>query len=495
MGLLNPSTTEFAAPVSARHAAMRRPRQLPMLPLAIVGADLVIVSVSALVATASRVHLSFLFDEATDVDAVVRLVGAYLVTAWLVVLAIAGAYAPSHLGAGTLEYKRVLSASAATAGFVGIVCYLAKFQLSRGFFVLFFAIGTPVLIISRHLLRRVIHALRSRGRLLSRVVIAGSPQHVDEVASVIDRESWLGYEMVGALTPVAVSDGLTPGGVSVIGRPSGLVEALQAAKADVVIFAAGAFSTAADFRRAVWALEERRVQVIVVPSLTDVSEDRIRVRPVAGLPLVHLERPQSQQAGRWLKRSFDVIGSAALLVFASPVLLAVALAVRFHDGGPVLFRQTRVGRDGREFECLKFRSMEVNAEQRLDALNALRDGGNTVLFKMVEDPRITRPGRIIRRFSLDELPQLWNVLQGDMSLVGPRPPLPHEVEQYHSDVMRRLRVRPGMTGLWQVSGRSDLSWEETVRLDLYYVDNWSMVQDLAILARTLQAVLGSRGAY
>jgi exopolysaccharide biosynthesis polyprenyl glycosylphosphotransferase len=245
----------------------------------------------------------------------------------------------------------------------------------------------------------------------------------------------------------------------------------------------------------VWALEERRVQVIVVPSLTDVSEDRIRVRPVAGLPLVHLERPQSQQAGRWLKRSFDVIGSAALLVFASPVLLAVALAVRFHDGGPVLFRQTRVGRDGREFECLKFRSMEVNAEQRLDALNALRDGGNTVLFKMVEDPRITRPGRIIRRFSLDELPQLWNVLQGDMSLVGPRPPLPHEVEQYHSDVMRRLRVRPGMTGLWQVSGRSDLSWEETVRLDLYYVDNWSMVQDLAILARTLQAVLGSRGAY
>jgi exopolysaccharide biosynthesis polyprenyl glycosylphosphotransferase len=490
VGLLTPSHTDVRTPIANRGATSRGARLVPAATLAV---DWAIITLSALVATAGRNHLSF-FAESTDVNAIVRLLGAYLVGVWLVVVAISGAYAPRHLGAGTLEYKRVLSASVTTAGLVGIACYLAKFQFSRGFFVLFFVLGTPALLVGRHLLRRVVHALHTRGQLLTRVVIAGSPQHVDEVAAVIRREAWLGYEIVGVLTTSLSPGGLTPGGAEVIGDTSEFVESLQAVGADVVIFAAGAFSSAADFRRAVWALEERRVQVIVVPSLTDVSEDRIRVRPVAGLPLVHLERPQSQQAGRWLKRSFDMLGAAALLVVTSPLLLAIAITVWLHDGGPVLFRQTRVGRDGREFQCLKFRSMEVNAEQRLDALNALRDG-NEVMFKMVEDPRVTRPGRLIRRFSLDELPQLWNVLQGDMSLVGPRPPLPHEVERYHSDVMRRLRVRPGMTGLWQVSGRADLSWEDTVRLDLYYVDNWSMVQDLAILARTLQAVLRPRGAY
>ena len=170
------------------------------------------------------------------------------------------------------------------------------------------------------------------------------------------------------------------------------------------------------------------------------------------------------------------------------------MAVKFHDGGPVLFRQTRIGRDGRPFSCLKFRSMVIEAEQ-LRAELEVNHERSAVLFKMADDPRVTRPGRLIRRLSIDELPQLWNVLRGQMSLVGPRPPLPHEAARYGSDMSRRLRVRPGMTGLWQVSGRSDLSWDETVRLDLYYVDNWSMVQDLNILARTVSAVLSSRGAY
>jgi lipopolysaccharide/colanic/teichoic acid biosynthesis glycosyltransferase len=176
------------------------------------------------------------------------------------------------------------------------------------------------------------------------------------------------------------------------------------------------------------------------------------------------------------------------------VLLATALAVKFHDGGPVLFRQTRVGRDGRPFSCLKFRSMVTDAEN-LRADLEVNHERSSVLFKLVNDPRVTRPGKLIRRLSIDELPQLWNVLRGQMSLVGPRPPLPHEAARYGSDMRRRLRVRPGMTGLWQVSGRSDLSWDETVRLDLFYVDNWSMVQDLNILMRTVSAVLGSRGAY
>ncbi|MBI5028239.1 MAG: exopolysaccharide biosynthesis polyprenyl glycosylphosphotransferase, partial [Actinobacteria bacterium] len=203
---------------------------------------------------------------------------------------------------------------------------------------------------------------------------------------------------------------------------------------------------------------------------------------------------QAIEAARWIKRLFGVVGSALLLLLPSPVMGLVALAIKLEDRGPVMFRQTRVGRKGQVFECLKFRSMSVDAEARLAALMAKNEGAGP-LFKMTNDPRITRVGRFIRRFSLDELPQLWNALRGDMSLVGPRPALPTEVAQYDSDTRRRLDVRPGLTGLWQVSGRSNLSWDDTVRLDLYYVDNWSMVQDLMILAKTAKAVVGSAGAY
>jgi exopolysaccharide biosynthesis polyprenyl glycosylphosphotransferase len=234
--------------------------------------------------------------------------------------------------------------------------------------------------------------------------------------------------------------------------------------------------------------------MIVVPNVADISAQRLDVRPVAGLPLVDVERPQAIAATRWIKRSFDLAVSALLLVLAAPVLAGVALAIWLEDRGPVLFRQVRVGRGGEEFNCLKFRSMCVDAEARLAELQA-RNQGAGLLFKIADDPRITRVGRFIRRYSLDELPQLWNAFRGDMSLVGPRPALPREVAQYDSDTRRRLDVRPGLTGLWQVSGRSNLSWEDTVRLDLFYVDNWSMVQDLAILAKTARAVLGSDGAY
>jgi exopolysaccharide biosynthesis polyprenyl glycosylphosphotransferase len=234
--------------------------------------------------------------------------------------------------------------------------------------------------------------------------------------------------------------------------------------------------------------------VIMAPGVTEVSSERIRVRPVAGLPLLHIDRPRSQDALRWAKRTFDIVGSATLLLVVSPLLLWTAWQIKRFDGGPIMFRQTRVGRDGDYFTCLKFRSMVVNAEDVLADLHA-RAGYHEGLFKLASDPRVTRPGAWIRRYSIDELPQLINVLRGDMSLVGPRPPLPLEVDRYTLTQSRRLRVRPGMTGLWQVSGRSDLSWSEAIRLDLYYVDNWSMVQDVMILARTVGAVLSSRGAY
>ena len=215
---------------------------------------------------------------------------------------------------------------------------------------------------------------------------------------------------------------------------------------------------------------------------------------MGGLPLIHIEPPTWSDASRWGKRTFDLVGSSLLILAFAPLLAFTALQVKAHDRGPVFFRQIRTGKDGEAFSCLKFRTMCVDAEARLAALHA-QTGYTGGLFKMQDDPRVTRPGRWLRRFSIDELPQLFNVWRGDMSLVGPRPPLPIEVEKYDADASRRLHVRPGMTGLWQVSGRSDLTYAEAIRLDLYYVDNWSMVQDLAILTRTLGAVLASRGAY
>ena len=264
--------------------------------------------------------------------------------------------------------------------------------------------------------------------------------------------------------------------------------------ADTVLVARGGYDSSHEMRRIAWDLEGSGIDLIVVPSVTDVAGPRIHMRPVAGLPLLHMEQPQAGEAGGLSKRAFDVVLTAFGLLLLSPLLLVIAAVVKLQDGGPVFFRQSRVGRDGDAFGMFKFRSMVVDAEQQLSELKGANEM-DSVLFKMKDDPRITKVGKFLRRYSVDELPQLFNVLRGEMSLVGPRPPLPSEVSQYHDDVHRRLLVRPGLTGLWQVSGRSGLSWDEAVRLDLYYVDNWSMTSDLVILFKTVQAVLGKAGAY
>jgi exopolysaccharide biosynthesis polyprenyl glycosylphosphotransferase len=247
-------------------------------------------------------------------------------------------------------------------------------------------------------------------------------------------------------------------------------------------------------RRLSWALEDRGVELLVSPGIVEVAGPRLSIRPLAGMSLLHLERPMMKGTRRAMKVAFDYCATLVLLMLLGPLMLALALTVRITSRGPALFRQTRVGTDGREFTVYKFRSMVVDAEARLATL-AEANEGNGVLFKIRNDPRVTRIGRILRKYSLDELPQLLNVLRGNMSLVGPRPPLPSEVAGYSPTEVRRLRVRPGMTGLWQVSGRSDLTWEESLRLDLRYVDNWSLALDLSILWRTVRAVTQGSGAY
>jgi exopolysaccharide biosynthesis polyprenyl glycosylphosphotransferase len=479
---------------AARRIARADPsRPARLVPIAALATDILVLPLVTVVAIAGRQGLPF-FAPRGDVVEYVSVAAVPIVLAWLVLIRGVGGYGSEVFGAGTEEYKRIVRASMLTAGVAGIGCYLTGFELSRGFFFLVFAIGTPLLILGRLVLRLSLKTARVRGRLRERVVIAGDPAHVDELAAVLRRESWLGYTVLGAVTSSIPVDMETEAGIPVLGDTRSVATVVAEVDADVIVFTEGAFTSAKDLRRTMWQLEGLSVQAVVVPSLTDVSSERLRVRPVAGLPLVHLEPPRAVQASRWAKRFFDMVGALGLLVLLVPVLLVTALAVKLHDGGPVFFRQERVGRDGVLFGCLKFRSMVVDAE-RLRAALVTEDEGNGVLFKVARDPRITRPGRWIRRLSVDELPQLWNVLRGQMSLVGPRPPLAEEVARYEDDMNRRLRVRPGMTGLWQVSGRSDLSWEDTVRLDLYYVDNWSLVQDLAILCRTLNAVVSSRGAY
>lgn len=411
---------------------------------------------------------------------------------WLASLAIFGAYSLPHLRTGMEEYQRIATASMGLAGAIGIICYLLEAEVSRTFLVVAFLLGVPFLLALRFTRRRAFRRLRARGIMVAPIVVVGSSAHVDSISRVLHRESWLGYRVVGALTTEDVP--ATAGGIPALGRIGDVAELIARMPLRALIFAEGAFPDAQAFKRMAWELERSSTQMIVVPAITDTCAARMSTRPVGGLPLMHVERPKAVAASRWSKRAFDIVGSLILLALAAPFMAVAAIAIRFEDRGPVIFRQTRVGRWGETFECLKIRSMVIDAEARKAALAASNEGAGP-LFKMARDPRITRVGSFIRRFSIDELPQFLNVLRGEMSLVGPRPALPTEVAAYDKDTTRRLHVRPGLTGLWQVSGRSSLSWDETVRLDVYYVDNWSMFQDLVIIARTAKAVLGSRGAY
>jgi exopolysaccharide biosynthesis polyprenyl glycosylphosphotransferase len=472
----------------------RRSRGVRIWRVSLACGDVMVIAAATVVAALGRTRLKLFQSGGIDLESVAQLTGPLIVLTWMLANLVAGAYARNRLGIGAPEYSAVLAAAGLTASAIGITSYLAHYPLSRGFFVLLFGTGLPGLLLWRWGARRAVNRARAHGRLRARVVVSGSQAHVDRVAAVLDRERWLGYDVIGALLPSSQPIEATAGGVPVIGQTSDAAQCTIDQQADAIVFTEGSFPTATEFRRIAWSLEGRHVQMIVIPSLSDISAGRMTMRPVGGLPLVHVGQPQSLRASRGLKRAFDLVGASLLLLLATPVMLLTVLGIRLEDRGPVFFRQTRIGRDGKPFDCFKFRSMVVDAETLLSTVSHLNTNDG-VLFKAQHDPRITKVGRFIRRVSFDELPQLVNVLRGEMSLVGPRPALPSEVERYPEDAQRRLHVRPGLTGLWQVSGRSDLSWDDAVRLDLYYVDNWSIVQDLLIIVRTIQAVLSARGAY
>jgi exopolysaccharide biosynthesis polyprenyl glycosylphosphotransferase len=420
-------------------------------------------------------------------------VSSLLPLAWVGVVALSKGYDPRYFGAGPDEFRSLLRSGVGLTAAVAMTSYVTKTEIARGFVVL----AIPVMVISalllRYALRKDLHRHRVRGRCMHRVLVVGRSGPAATLCEHLESRPTDGYRVVATCRPRGDGHGNGPLQPDELDEPD-IVAAADRHAVEVVAIATDPELAGQLLRRLSWALEQRGIELIVSPGIIEVAGPRISVRPVAGLSLLHLERPSVSGGPHLMKAVFDRVVALGFIAVLSPLLIGLALAVKLSSPGPVLFRQQRVGRAGVEFTMLKFRSMYSDAEQRLSDLFALSDG-NGVIFKMRDDPRMTPLGRWIRRFSLDELPQLFNVLRGDMSLVGPRPPLAEEVALYAADDSRRMLVKPGMTGLWQVSGRSDLSWDESVRLDLRYVDNWSMTLDLLILWKTVRAVIYGAGAY
>jgi exopolysaccharide biosynthesis polyprenyl glycosylphosphotransferase len=402
------------------------------------------------------------------------------------------AYDKRFLFVGTHEYDRVIKGGLWLIAIASIVSYALELPTARSYVLIALPAATAATVVARFLLRHRLHVKRGQGHCLRRVVVAGHELAIIGLTQQLCRERFHGLEVVGACLPKG-SDGRV--GLPVYGTFDDVAEATRIAGADTVIVLSCPELDGHALRRLAWALERDEIDLIVASALIDVAGDRTTIRPVDGLPMLHVEHPRLEGGSRIIKELVDVFGAGLLIALLSPLFALIAIAIKRDSRGPILFRQTRVGRNGREFTIFKFRTMQADAEIRRRDLVHLNEHGGGVMFKMRNDPRVTRTGRWLRRYSLDELPQLFNVLLGQMSLVGPRPPLPDEVAAYADDVRRRLAVKPGMTGLWQVSGRSDLPWEEAVRLDLRYVENWSLSMDLVIMLRTLTAVARSSGAY
>jgi exopolysaccharide biosynthesis polyprenyl glycosylphosphotransferase len=414
---------------------------------------------------------------------------------WPLLVALSRGYAPGLLGVGSDEFRRLLNAAVALTATVSVLAYATKTEIARGYVLIAIPLVAFLDLVARYAMRKRLHRMRARGRYMSRVVVLGHRARVMDLIQQFRREPYHGMEIVAACVP-AVDDGPRRElhGVPVLGHFADASRVVRMVDADTVAVLACPEMDGAALRELAWQLEKTGTALCVAPALLDVAGPRTTIRPVAGLPLIHVDHPALEGAHRLVKDVFDRAAAALALVLLAPVFVVIAFLVKGTSPGPVLFRQNRVGKDGHVFQMLKFRTMIQDAEQRKAELIA-RNETDGLLFKIKGDPRITRVGTWLRRYSLDELPQLINVLLGEMSLVGPRPPLPAEVARYGKIVRRRLVVKPGMTGLWQISGRSDLAWDEAVRLDLRYVENWSLALDMLILWKTMAAVARGSGAY
>jgi exopolysaccharide biosynthesis polyprenyl glycosylphosphotransferase len=359
------------------------------------------------------------------------------------------------------------------------------------------ATGTPFAVLLsllvRFFARRILHFLQRQGRSLRHVLVVGSFGAAQQLSERIQREPDTGMKVIGLCLPSTELPRPVVDGIPVLGSLRQVPEVVRSMGCDAVAVTSDDATRYNYLRELAWSLEGVGVELLVDPGLVEVAGPRMHIRPLMGFPLLHVEEPHFK-GWRWaVKRVSDIVLTSIGLLIISPVMLAIAAGVKFQDGGPVIFRQARIGREGKPFTMLKFRSMVVDAEERKLELMEHNEGKGG-LFKLSQDPRVTRLGQFLRSFSLDELPQLFNVLGGSMSLVGPRPHLASELAQMPSEASRRSLVTPGLTGLWQVSGRSDLEGDDAIRLDLRYVENWSLSLDLQILWKTISAVMAKRGA-
>ncbi|WP_052667459.1 sugar transferase [Nitriliruptor alkaliphilus] len=416
-----------------------------------------------------------------------------IIPLWLLIFALAGAYRPEYLNAGGDGVRRFLVGVGGGVLTLGFASFLFNLQLSR-LFVLFVAlyvlVGGGVL---RAAGRRWIRRRHERGELVLYALIVGTDQDAQQLAGALERDRDSSYRVSGYLDESAPLGSLTEDGRTVLGRPSDVIELAAELGIGLVIVSPVGVSRGT-LQDVILDLEGTPVDVAVAPSLFQIVTRRMTIETVGYVPILHVDQVRLGRPERILKRAVDLLAASALLLLSLPLWLWAAIRVRAGSPGPVLFRQQRVGQDGQLFEMLKFRTMVPDAEDRLPEVEHLNEAEGA-FFKVAEDPRVTPVGRTLRRWSIDELPQLVNVLRGEMSMVGPRPPLPSEVATYEDWHLRRLRVRPGITGIWQVSGRSDVPFDEAVRLDLFYIENWSLGTDVALLARTVRAVLNRRGAW
>jgi exopolysaccharide biosynthesis polyprenyl glycosylphosphotransferase len=411
---------------------------------------------------------------------------------WVAAMVAARSYEKRFLWVGPEEFRRIFFAAALLLAAVGTVSWAFKLEVARGYVVIAIPLAAAFTLGQRWLHRDWLHRQRRRGRLGQTALLVGHRNGVASLHDQITRASQHGYHIVGCCLPGGA--GGTFDGLPVLGGLTEVVDVVQRFEVDTVAVLPSPELEGAALRRLGWDLELTEAELLLAPATTEVAGPRVNIRPMFGLPLVHVDRPEFSGTRRIVKDVFDRTAAAMIILFLLPVLVTIAVAVKTTSRGPVFYRHQRVGRDGNAFHVLKFRSMRPGSDVDIDQLREQSDG-NAVQFKMRQDPRVTSVGKVLRRYSLDELPQLINVLTGSMSLVGPRPHVTTEVEQYGFDMRRRLLVKPGITGLWQVSGRSDLSWDDSVRLDVRYVENWSLSMDLMILAKTVGAVVRGSGAY
>ncbi|MBM9469132.1 sugar transferase [Nakamurella leprariae] len=486
-----PSTSEPIRPVHVRRWMRRYVRNLFMT-------DAVIIAAMMLLSQSLR------FDDLWDVTvakpgdvAISYWALTILLTAtWLIALAIWGAWDHKVVGEGPSEYKRVISASLYLFGFVAIVCYLLQFDVARGYLALALPLGLSGVMAGRWVWRQLLREHRKVGGYMNSVLIIGDGRSASALARRLRQQSASGYRVVGLCVPDDQVAAYTEHSeFPVLGGFTDFTGAIDRSAANTVAVSSSTRFTPEHVRQLGWRLEGTGIRLCLAPSLTDVAGPRIHVKPVAGLPLLVVEEPTFKGPKLVAKTVLDLVIAVIGVTALSPVFLAVAAAIKITDRGPVFFRQERVGRGGQTFRVWKFRSMRVGADKAVSQAKQAAGQSGAVFYKSADDARITKIGRFIRKTSIDELPQLFNVLSLQMSIVGPRPLVPGEGAEVGNFLERRMLVKPGITGLWQVSGRSDVSAEERIRLDFYYVENWSVASDLTIIAKTVKTVLAKQGAY